>query len=219
MISSWKGIRNRHKGETCLVIGNGPSLKDIPIDFLDYYPSFGTNRIYMLGDFTPTYYAAVNPLVIQQFSDDMKDMNCEKFISAYYAAELVTDAHPLYSSVVPEFSRNPEAWVYEGYTVTFVCLQLAFYMGFSTVLLVGVDHKYEFDGMPNELKMVVGDDPNHFDRDYFGDGRLWHLPDLVQSERAYKMAKNAFEMEGRKIVNLTPGSALDVFEKEDISEW
>ena len=219
MTSLWSKLQNKHRGETGLVIGNGPSLKDIPLDFLKKYPSFGTNRIYMLDSFTPTYFVAVNPLVIEQFNWDINKMDCTKFITAFYTQHLLTDAIPLYSSVVPCFSREPEKFVYEGYTVTYVCLQLAFFMGFTTILLVGVDHKYEFEGYPNQLVVAEGDDVNHFHPDYFGDGRRWHLPDLVQSERAYRMAKTVFDMDGRSIVNLTPESALNVFERGDVKEW
>ena len=217
-MKDWQKLKG--KSGVALVIGNGPSLNDIPIEFLNKYPSFGTNRIYLLDDFTPDYYAAVNPLVIEQFSDDINEMECEKFITARFVQDgTVTGAHPLYSSVTPSFSRDPEDWIYEGYTVTFVCLQLAFWMGFQTVLLVGVDHSFEFKGMPNGIAQAVGDDVNHFHPDYFGDGVLWHNPDLVQSERAYKMAKTVYEHDGRKIVNLTPGTKLDVFEKGSIAEW
>ena len=217
-MKDWQKLKG--KSGVALVIGNGPSLNDIPIEFLNKYPSFGTNRIYLLDDFTPDYYAAVNPLVIEQFSDDINEMECEKFITARFVQDgTVTDAHPLYSSVTPSFSRDPEEWVYEGYTVTYVCLQLAFYMGFDTVLLVGVDHEFEFKGMPNGIAQAVGDDVNHFHPDYFGDGVLWHNPDLVQSERAYSMAKTVYDFEGRRIVNLTPGTKLDVFEKGSIAEW
>jgi hypothetical protein len=216
-MKSWQKLKGTDN--VALVIGNGPSLSDVPVKFLKKYPSFGTNRIYLLDGFTPTYYAAVNPLVIEQFSDDINKMKCEKFVTAFYVPEFVKDAHPLNASVIPAFSRKPEEWVYEGYTVTFVCLQLAFYMGFKTVLLVGVDHSFEFEGHPNQQRVARGDDVNHFHPDYFGDGVSWHTPDLVQSERAYQMAKTVYDFEGRRIVNLTPGTKLDVFEKGDIAEW
>ena len=219
-MKDWQKLSNKHKGEVGLVVGNGPSLNEIPLSFLHKYPSFGTNRIYLLDGFMPDFYAAVNPLVIEQFSDDINKIKCEKFVTArFYQDGTVTDAHPLYSSVIPSFSRDPSLWVYEGYTVTFVCLQLALYMGFETVLLVGVDHSFEFKGMPNAIAQAKGDDPNHFHPDYFGDGVLWHNPDLVQSERAYSMAKTVYQFEGRRILNLTPGTKLDVFEKGSIAEW
>ena len=211
-------MRNRHKGKTALVIGNGPSLKDVSLEFLTRYHSFGTNRIYLLDGFEPDYYVAVNDLVIQQFNREIRKLESEKFIKAHYTLHLIKDAHPLFSSEVPAFSRTPEQWIDEGYTVTYVCLQLAYYMGFDTVLLVGVDHKYEFDGMPNEEVRMEGDDPNHFTPKYFA-GKRWNNPDLLAAERAYRMARIVFDNEGRKIVNLTPGSALDVFEKGDIKDY
>jgi len=219
MLSSWNKLRNCHQDEVGLVIGNGPSLKKVKLDFLRKYPSFGTNRIYLLEGFTPTYYAAVNPLVIEQFIVEISKVKSEaKFIAAAYASS-IKDSFPLNSAVFPSFSRNPEEWIYEGYTVTYVCLQLAFFMGFTTVLLVGVDHKYKFDGEPNQEMFAEGKDENHFHPKYFSDGVLWHNPDLRMSARAYEMAKHVYNSEGRKIINLTPGSSLDVFERGEIKKW
>ena len=31
---NWYELDGKHTGETCLIIGNGPSLKDVPLDFL-----------------------------------------------------------------------------------------------------------------------------------------------------------------------------------------
>ena len=50
-------LKNSHEGETCIVIGNGISLKDVPLEFLKSHPSLGCNRIFMLEDFIPTYYS------------------------------------------------------------------------------------------------------------------------------------------------------------------
>jgi hypothetical protein len=220
MTSSWNELQNKHKGETGLVIGNGPSLNEIPLEFLGKYPSFGTNKIFLMEGFSPTYYVAFNPLVIEQSANYVLHIDYEAmFVTAAYTRHLLTDALPLFSSVMPSFSREPEKWIYEGYTVTYVCLQLAFWMGFTTVLLVGCDHRYEFEGEPNQMKLAFGEDVNHFSPDYFSNGNKWHNPDLAQSERAYRMAKTVFDADGRSIVNLTPGSDLHVFEKGDWREW
>jgi hypothetical protein len=208
MMSSWNALHNKHKDEVGLVIGNGPSLSDVPLDFLNKYPSFGTNRIYLLDGFTPTYYAAVDPLAIKPFIGDIDLLDCDKFISSRFVRDgPIDDAYPLWSSILPSFSRTPDLWIYEGYTVTYVCLQLAFYMGFTTVLLVGVDHNYTKDGV------------NHFDKEYINGVVGWEVPDLERSEYAYHMAKTVFEHDGRRIVNLTPGSKLDVFERGEIADY
>jgi hypothetical protein len=83
---------------------------------------------------------------------------------------------------------------------------------------VGVDHRYTFEGEPNEENILVGDDPNHFDPDYFRD-QSWHNPDLEKSEEAYVMALDAYSAMGRYIINLTPNTALDVFEKGGLDAW
>ena len=219
MTSSWKEIENLHKGETGIVIGNGPSLRDVPLDFLKSYPSFGTNRIYLLDDFAPTYYAAVNPLVIEQSLEQINLIDCSaKFIAEPFA-RLIEGAYILKSGSIPGFSREPYEWIYEGHTVTYVCLQLAYYMSFETILLVGVDHRFDVNGAPNSEVVSEGPDINHFHPDYFGKGVRWHLPDLYRSGLSYRMANAVFKKAGCKIVNLTPDSDLHIFEKGTIDEW
>ena len=205
-MKSWQELKGTDN--IGLVIGNGPSLNEIPIEFLKKYPSFGTNKIFLLDGFTPTYYVSVDPVAIDPFIDDIAKMDCKKFLRASYVKNLLADAFPLHSSTIPAFSRHPDQWVYEGHTVTFVCLQLAFFMGFKTVVLVGVDHNYQDD-----------ESANYFHSDYTKDVEGWHKPDMMQAELAYNMAKTVYEWEGRRIVNLTPFTALDVFEKGDIAEW
>jgi hypothetical protein len=190
----------------CIIVGNGPSLKDVPLDFLSRYPTFGTNRCYL--KFIPTYYVAVNPLVIEQNKADIDALKCKKYIMG---RELKRGTHE-------PFSFHPLTWVHEGYTVTYVCMQLAYWMGYRTVLLVGVDHRYIQTGKPNEEQTMQGDDPNHFDPSYFK-GQKWNLADLAKSEKYYRVARNVFENDGRRIINLTPNSALEVFEKGQLSEW
>jgi hypothetical protein len=189
----------------CVIAGNGPSLNAVPMSMFGRYPVFGTNRCYL--KFVPTWYVAVNPLVIQQNKTEIDALPCKKFIMG---RELKRGRGL--------FSYYPLKWVQEGYTVTYVCMQLAYWMGYRTVLLVGVDHRYIQTGKPNEQQKMNGDDPNHFDPSYFR-GQDWNLADLVKSEMYYGVAKDVFEGDGRRIINLTPNSALDVFEKGELAQW
>ena len=208
---------NMHAGQTCIIIGNGPSLNDIPDEFLNAYPTFGTNRIYLREGFTPTYYASVNPLVIEQSVKEIKAMETVKFIRASHANK-IPGAIPLTSSGYWIFSTQPLDYVFEGYTVTYVCMQLAYWMGFTNVLLVGVDHQFEVHGNPNEEQVLHGADPNHFSPEYFQD-TTWNLPDLANSERAYDLARRMFSKNGRQIYNCTTRTALNVFPREDYKAW
>jgi len=90
-------------------------------------------------------------------------------------------------------------------------------MGFTTVLLVGVDHRYTWSGP--RLQTIVSDggpDPNHFAPDYLQKGEQWQPPNLLRMEHAYTLARAAYETDGRKIINLTENSALEVFEKREL---
>ena len=88
-------------------------------------------------------------------------------------------------------------------------------MGFSQVILVGLDHRFETEGKPGALVTLEGDDPNHFDPRYFANGFQWQLPNLHSSEIAYRMANEAFVSSGRKVVDATVDGALQVFPKVD----
>jgi hypothetical protein len=94
-----------------------------------------------------------------------------------------------------------------------VALQLAYHLGFSTVILVGVDHSFVTQGKPNTTVQSEGDDPNHFSSAYFGKGFRWQLPDLETSELAYRMARQAYERAGRQVLDATIGGKLTVFPK------
>jgi len=68
---------------------------------------------------------------------------------------------------------------------------------------------------PNTTGQAEGDDPNHFSAAYFGKGFRWQLPDLETSEMGYRMARQAYEKAGRRVLDATIGGKLDIFEKVD----
>src|SRR3989304_5566976 len=116
---------------------------------------------------------------------------------------------PIQSLADRTFFPDSPLGLYQGHTVTFGFPQIPYWMGFSTVLLVGVDHRYSFEGSPNQELVAQGPDKNHADESYFSDGVKWHAPDLQRSAEADQMARKALEADGRRVVNLTPNSALE----------
>ena len=97
-------------------------------------------------------------------------------------------------------------------------MQLAYYMGFETVILIGVDHHFVTQGQPHKEVISPGDDPNHFHPDYFGKGTKWHLPDLATSEHHYKIAYDYFKINNRQIIDATLDGQCQVFPKQDYRE-
>lgn len=216
---NWKMLRSLTNGDTCIIAGNGPSLKEVPASFLEKYDTFGSNRVYKPGGFCPMFYVCVNPLVVEQSLKEIINLGSfAKFITDKYADQ-VHGSYPLHSFGLPRFSIYPWLGIYEGFTVTFVAMQIAFYLSYKRVLLVGVDHRYTYAGVPNQELVSEAADVNHFSPDYFGPGVHWNAPDLRRSEQAYTMANNLYSSAGRKIINLTPGTSLDIFGKDDLSRY
>jgi hypothetical protein len=209
------------RGERCFIIGNGPSLKHTDLTKLKSEYTFGMNRIYLLFPdlgFTTTYYLSVNSLVIEQCAADIQTLPIPKFLS-WRSHDLVQpsdDTIFLYTTYTgPKFARDARGRIWEGATVTYVALQLAYFMGFDQVVLIGVDHNFTTKGQPNTTIISQGDDPDHFDAAYFGKGFRWQLPDLETSESAYRLAHSAYEQAGRQVLDATVGGKLTVFPKVD----
>jgi glycosyltransferase involved in cell wall biosynthesis len=111
---------------------------------------------------------------------------------------------------LPAF-RSLDGPIWEGHTVTYVALQIAFYMGFEKVVLLGIDHDYGQVYQPNIEVVSTAEDQAHFDESYFGPGIRWHAPDLQMSEVAYSLARKAYEAAGRQIINASAHSKLNAF--------
>ena len=198
-------MKDRHKGETCVITGMGPSFADVPNEFLKSYVTFGVNKIW-LKEFTPTYYAATDPWM-NPYTRQMDEMHCrDYFLLPSFANRVGGSTLVIYDIDAPEeFSNDPREGMPKGYgTVIYFALRFAYLMGFTTVLLVGLDH--------------TGDEHFHPAYDVWGAKRTykWNKKGV---ERGFQLARDEYEADGRRIINLTPGSKCDVFEKEDIRQW
>jgi hypothetical protein len=214
-------FRDKHLGKRCFIIGNGPSLNKMDLNHLRNEITFGLNRIYLLFDhmkFIPSYYVCVNELVLDQFGDEISKLHIPKFVNwnRYNRFSGIADLYflQLSLSIKDYFGTNLTEPVCGGGTVTFIALQIAFYMGFNEVILIGVDHNFFEKGVPNTTQARTEDeDRNHFTNNYFPKGVKWQLPDLYRSELAYLLARKVFEEKGRRIIDSTVGGKLNVFEK------
>lgn len=217
-----QNYKDIHRGETCVIVGNGPSLKKVDLSLLESVPSFGMNRISLMfeaSSYRPTYLVCVNRLLIDQIGPELLETNLPLFLDSHARTRMsAKDATWLRRRIGPYFASRPDLFGYwGGATVTYVCLQLAYFMGFDRVVLVGVDHRFTAVGKPHGIGNAVGPDQNHFDERYFSGGAAWQFPDLETSERAYRLAKRTFERDGRVILDATIDGALAVFPKVDLA--
>jgi hypothetical protein len=216
-------FKNTHVGERCVIIGNGPSLRNTDLGLLRGEYTFGLNRIYLMFDelgFDTSFHVVTNRLVVEQFADDFRKIRAPLF-TMMGNRQLLDGASGtgfLRNIVGPWFSRDPSRGVWQGHTVTYVAMQLAHYMGFREVILVGVDHRFAVGGTPNQVVESAGPDASHFDPRYFAKGVKWQLPDLANSEVSYELARASFEADGRRIIDATVDGALTVFPKTTLEE-
>ncbi|HEX9029792.1 MAG TPA: 6-hydroxymethylpterin diphosphokinase MptE-like protein [Anaerolineales bacterium] len=217
-----RSFENVHRGRRCFIIGNGPSLKQMDLGKLRNEFTFGLNRIYLLFPelgFTTTYLVSVNDLVLEQCVEEMRQLSIPKFLTwrarRWFHGDPQANFLDTDFTGPEDFSGEMTGRVFEGFTVTYTALQLAFYMGFEQAILIGVDHNFTTQGTPNATIISTGDDPNHFTPGYFGKGFRWQLPDLEGSERAYRLARKAYAEAGRQVLDATVGGKLTVYPKVD----
>lgn len=213
------GLKNKYQGERCFIMGNGPSLRVTDLSRLKNEYTIGSNRIYLgfpdMG-FPTSFYLSVNDLVIEQCASEIQALTMPKFVSWRARKWLHPDEnlyfiHTTYTGA--RFAKDAAERLWEGGTVTYTALQMAYHLGFSQIILIGVDHTYVTQGKPNQTVVSQGDDPNHFDPGYFGKGFRWQLPDIQAWDTSYGMARRVIEEEGREVLDATIGGKLQVFKK------
>jgi 2-polyprenyl-3-methyl-5-hydroxy-6-metoxy-1,4-benzoquinol methylase len=223
---------------TCVILGNGPSLKDIDLASLRHVPTFGANGLYLAYPGTPfraTFHVVEDHLVAEDRAADLNQLGESiKLFPTYLAYCLEDDGAAIFYRHLPrpnavqgnfEFSPDAADHTYAGCTVTFSSLQLAYYLGFRRILLVGLDHNY---AIPADVQKrqdynvsvldMPSDDPNHFNRDYFGKGKRWHDPQVDKMDQAYVCARAFFQTHGVEIYNCTVGGKLEVFPRRPLGD-
>jgi hypothetical protein len=229
------GARGKHAGETCFILGNGPSLKGVDNEDLQRFPSFGTNGIFL--KFIPTYFVTISLDFYKNHVDEIRNLSCRRKFVGDNLSDIITSSEGesaltcswnMYGTTrgfnypVPfRFSKNAAKVVYLGGSVLFVCLQLAYWMGFSRVILLGVDHSF---GFPRSGARYGGrrleptnEDNIHFDKAYSKPGYNPHC-DMIATERSFELALKAFQKDGREILNATEGTDLDVIPKAELKD-
>ncbi|MFC1481906.1 6-hydroxymethylpterin diphosphokinase MptE-like protein [Candidatus Neomarinimicrobiota bacterium] len=221
-----KALHNIAQGKRGFILANGPSLAKMDLSPLKNELTIGMNRIYLHFDkmpFTPTYYACINELILEQFSADIQSLPMPKFLNWNRRQLYPNDDTILFLrsklALNESFSTNITRYTYSGGTVTHGALQIAYHLGLSEVIIIGLDHSFVEKGVPSKTEVRKQEkDESHFHPNYFPKGIKWQLPDLPRSEIAYAHARRAFEEDGRRIIDATNGGKCFVFEKQPFEE-
>jgi hypothetical protein len=218
-------LKDKYAGKPMLLVGNGPSLNRTPLDQFAGLPSIGMNKIDMLFDRTtwrPSMIVTVNSMVVRQHAEQFAASEIPVYISWkarwFMPRRLRHRINYFYQTASPAFSTDITKGVGSMATVTYACLQFAYSMGANPVILVGVDHSYSKVSTSYSYETRKGPDSDHFDPNYFASGTLWGIPNLDDSESAYRAARHAFEQDGRTVLDATVDGKLQVFDKISIEQ-
>lgn len=236
-----KKLKNKHNGDRCFVIGMGPSLSKEDLDLIKDEYSFGCNKCYLIFDETewrPTYYSVADHLVVENVKEEiLKIVDNENIVCIFdeqireqfkenlditYVKQLgIDDNKEGY-----KFSDNLLRGFYSGTTVSYRMLQMAAYMGFKEIIILGMDFSFaipEKKIQPSNEKvkdevLVNLDEVNHFHKDYRKEGEKWTVPKLDVQLKAFQAAKEYAEKNEVKIINASRNTKLEVFQKVKLED-
>lgn len=213
-------FKDIHKGERCFIIGNGPSLRMDDLDTLHDHNEicFGVNRIYLSYPNTkwrPNYYVAVDALIVQNDRQKIQSMEETKFIRHFYKMDNMWEKESEYEFCgltarpgEPQFSLDIVDGVYIGNTVVYDAIQIAVYMGFEEIYLLGVD-------------MTSGKRAEDEDAHFYKVSNKKEKLFLVSREETLAALRHAgivIKGLGRSIKNATRGGELEELERVDFDK-
>ena len=219
-----KELKDIHKGKRCFIIATGPSLTLNDLELLKNEITFGMNSIPKLYDKTswrPTYfgiqdcnvYRNMEKIILKAYNKTnnvfVSDVIAKNFTipsnfhqfpydSVYHDNQLEIDKY------FAKFSDDCYSIVYDGYSITYSLIQLAIYMGFTEIYLLGTDCSYK-RGAKNHFVDSGNDDKNEEKN---------HDKMIV----GYQEAKKYADSHGIKIINCTRGGMLEVYPRKALED-
>jgi len=231
--SLW-AMKDRHKGEEAVIIAMGPSLRTGDLDLFKGKVTFGCNKIYLAYEetsFRPDYYSVIDVVVAQNNREEIaKVSGSEKIFPLYLKKELLPMSDAVFFHAWEDFHDKTEAFLRSnplegvlagGATVIVSQLQLAYWMGCKTIYIVGLDFSFKVpeevtgQSKQGEELLTNADEVNHFHKDYRKPGETWTMPRMDEQERGFAYARAAYETDGRKVINASRQSKLELLERAE----
>jgi hypothetical protein len=224
--------RGRHAGETCFILGSGPSLTFEDMEKIKGLPCFGVNKVYLAYphvSWRPTYYALADRRVAEQVKEHVHQVTCPRFVAKWASGPVLHNSpwvvlRDLQSRKPVDFSQNLLLGAYGGGSVIYTAIQIAYYMGFSTVVLLGIDFSYSGLTSTGNVSaagevLVKSDDRNYFIPGYTSPADVQAAPRYEELRKAFLAAYEAYAADGRVLVNASRKTALDVIPRATLEDY
>lgn len=232
----WAKVKDAYKGDRLFILGNGPSLNDMPLNLLKNEYTMCFNRFNLMFDridWRPTFFAICDDSILPDMINEINSEILPQVKMAFFP-----DLHPSNINFKKQIVNAENVyWVHTdvaGYrddlpncgvegTVITLALQVAAFLGFKEIYLLGVDLSYSFTS--KDVKLLnsrnwesLGPDPNHFDSRYYEKGRKYNNPSVNIMIEALEKGKKFFDQRKVSIFNVGIGGNLHVFPRKNFEE-
>lgn len=223
--------KNKYAGRRCFLIGNGPSLRAEDLSRLQENGEicFAFNRIYNIFDQTPwrpNFYLSQDEKMLGGCADTVEqtDLGMKLIpiqLKWYHGIQI---QNVTYFNIIHQqaqspldflFSDDAAKGLYNSSTVMYTAAQLAAYMGFSEIYLIGVDHHFRVS-QNNQGEIVVDENvKDYFSEKYNEDRQNLYIPNTEKSTLTYIAMKHHCDAQHIRVCNATRGGKLEVFPRVD----
>lgn len=222
-----KNLQNKYTGKRCFIVATGPSLTLSDLELLKDEITISMNSIISVFDKTkyrPTFYMIQDKNVFDKINENKKieSLNPNSVYigivnlgkKGFKVSDVVNEKWNLFyldlasswqslrcNRFNPSFSKDCYEGIIDGTTVTYSAIQLAAYMGFKEIYLIGTDCNYKGPKKHiGEYKIELYD------------------VDKLQANliTAFSKAKEFADDNGIKIYNATRGGQLEVFPRVEL---
>ena len=221
--SDFLKLKNKYKGNRCFIIATGPSLTLDDLDKLKGEYTFAMNsikKLYDKTDWRPTFfgiqdkyvYNAMQDVIINTNGEEQINFISDKLKEIYnvpdnYVTFPYDEWYHLYEGKlnVPnaKFTDDAQIIIYDGYSITYSLIQIAVYMGFTEIYLLGCDCSW---GKGKDHIIESG----HVDK--------YAMLNPVKQRTAYPCALEYSKNHNFKIYNATRGGELETFERVNLDD-
>ena len=227
-------FKDKHLNERCFIVCTGPSLTIDDLEMLDNEICFSMNSIVRLFDKTkwrPTYYGIIGPNV---YFDNEEYITSENIKNIFVSNKLrkkikasisnntflmlrcnrpytLLNPHTSKYNFKQRFSDNAFSYVYGGSSVTYILLQIAVYMGFKEIYLLGCDCDYSGDNLHMaEIEYRSGEGVRFV---------MSRSDEIISSLiSGHIKAREYADTHGIKIFNATRGGKLEIYERVNLED-
>ena len=223
--------------KTLVLMGNGPSLKDIDFDMLTGVDTFGLNsayRAYHRMNWWPTYHGCFDYRVTDNHKEEflklIKDSPIQK---CFYIRDMCNNKAFQYVDLMPygtsnRFNSSAEDFsnFHDNGNSGANASSAAVCMGYKKIILVGVDCNYvefvdgcERDGAGLKMEKTPDKNPNYWFDDYQQEGDEYNVPRGSDFHLpTWNMFAYRASHAGIEVINSSTKTTLRCFKRLPLSE-